>query len=510
VKILFLARHYTYLRLFESAIEGLAQRGHDVVLAADRKEHIGGQGMTERLAARFPNVTLVQTPPRRNTRWAEAARQIRLGIDYLRFLRPEFAATPHLRERARERAPRIIVRWSQSPLSRLVGGAAGIASGLRAMERGLPVPPEVEAFMRDQAPDLVMITPLVDIGSSQLDYLAATRKLGLRTVLPIGSWDYLSSKSLLREMPERIIVWNEVQRTEAIEMHGVDPQRLVVTGAQCYDQWFDRQPSRSRPDFCARVGLRVDRPFVTYVCSSLFRGTTHEPTFVCDWVRAIRGSADPRLRDVGILIRPHPSRLDEWEGIDLSSVPNLTFWGAHPVDDEAKDDYFDSMYHSAAVVGVNTSAFLEAAVVGVPVHTVLLPHISMHNQEGTLHFHHLLEVGGGLLRAARSFDEHLALLAESCASAVRPDPMAERFVAGFVRPYGRSEAATPRFVAAVEEAATLPAPTAADRRASMGRLLLLPVLASLARGSEAWTTPPRKKERTKARAVAQPGTDLRT
>ena len=178
-------------------------------------------------------------------------------------------ATPSAR--ARERAPRIVVRWSDSPLAR-----RGIATGLRLMERGLPVPPEVEEFMRAEAPDVVMITPLVDIGSSQLDYLAATRKLGLRTVLPVGSWDYLSSKSLLRDVPERIIVWNEAQRSEAIEMHGVDPRRVVVTGAQCYDQWFDRQPSRGRDDFCARVGLRPDRPFVLYVCSSLFRGTTHD------------------------------------------------------------------------------------------------------------------------------------------------------------------------------------------------------------------------------------------
>jgi len=508
VKILFLARHYTYLRLFESAIEGLAARGHEVVLAADRKEQIGGQAMIERLASRFPNVRLAQTPRRRDERGAEVARQVRLGIDYLRFLRPEFAQTPHLRARARERAPRVVVRWSESPLAGLVGGVDGIRAGLRLMERGLPVPPEVEEFMRAEAPDLVMITPLVDIGSSQLDYLAATRKLGLRTVLPVGSWDYLSSKSLLRDVPERIIVWNEAQRSEAIEMHGVDPWRVVVTGAQCYDQWFNRQPSRDRDAFCARVGLRADKPFVLYVCSSLFRGTTHEPTFVRDWVRAIRSSTDPRLRGVGILIRPHPSRLDEWQGMDLS-YENLTFWGAHPVDEEAKDDYFDSMFHSAAVVGVNTSAFIEAAVVGVPVHTVLLPHISKDNQEGTLHFHHLLEVGGGLLRAARSFDEHLTSLADSCETTVRPDPKAERFVASFVRPYGRGEAATPRFVAAVEEAAA--SSVAGPGLASwLGRLLLLSVRASLARGSEAWTSASRKKRRRKPHAVAQPGPDLQT
>ena len=191
-------------------------------------------------------------------------------------------------------------------------------------------------------------------------------------------------------------------------MHGVAPERIVVTGAHCYDQWFGRAPSRSRQSFCSRVGLRSDRPYVLYLCSSLFRGTASEAAFVERWVEAIRTSDDPRLKDIGILIRPHPARLDEWKDVDLSGYKNIAFWGAHPVDDEAKNDYFDSMYYSAGVVGLNTSAFLEAAVVGKPVHTVLVDDISKHNQEGTIHFHYLLDVNGGLLRVARTLDEHLA------------------------------------------------------------------------------------------------------
>ena len=49
------------------------------------------------------------------------------------------------------------------------------------------------------------------------------------------------------------------------------------------------------------------------------------------------------------------------------------------------------MYYSAAVVGLNTSAFIEAAVVGKPVLTITLPEISTFNQEGTLHFRYLAD-----------------------------------------------------------------------------------------------------------------------
>ena len=64
VKILFLVRHYAYLRLFESSIAGLAERGHEVHLAAHREEAMGGRQLAEAIAARYPGVTLGTAPAR--------------------------------------------------------------------------------------------------------------------------------------------------------------------------------------------------------------------------------------------------------------------------------------------------------------------------------------------------------------------------------------------------------------------------------------------------------------
>jgi hypothetical protein len=483
MRLLFFARHWSYLRNFESALEALAARGHHLHLAVDVEEALGGRQMIERLVARYPGqLTMGNAPGRALGAWSELARRIRHALDYLRFLEPRYASTPHLGERARDRAPKVVLALLATRLFRGDAGRARLSRLLRALEDGLPRSRELERFIASHEPDAVLITPLVDIGSRQLDLLRATKALGLRSALPVGSWDHLSSKALLRQMPDAVLVWNEVQRAEAIEMHGVPAERVLVTGAQCYDQWWNRPPARSREAFCARVGIRADKPFVLYVCSSLFRGTADEPTFVLEWIHAIRASGDPRLRDIGILIRPHPARLKEWQEIDLSGYRNVTFWGAHPVDQEAKDDYFDSMYYSAAVVGLNTSAFIEASVVGKPVHTVLLPEISTHNQEGTIHFHYLLTVNGGLLRAARSLDEHVTLLADSLSGDGGGDPKARQFAEGFVRPFGADVAATPRFVEALEQVVAAPAPPKSGTRpASMlVRLALYPLVAAIA------------------------------
>jgi hypothetical protein len=164
-------------------------------------------------------------------------------------------------------------------------------------------------------------------------------------------------------------------------------------------------------------------------------------------------------------VRPHPSRQAEWDGVDLSPL-NAVVWGGNPVDARSRDDYFDTLYYSAAVVGINTSAFIEAAILGRPVYTLVVPETA-DNQTGTVHFKYLLNAGGGLLEVARSFDEHVAQLDTSLAVSRRD---IKPFVREFVRPHGINVSATARFVDAVESMQGLTvAPAHADPLAAVWR-----------------------------------------
>jgi len=452
LKILFFARHFTYLRNFEAALRLLVERGHQVHIAVEREEALGGREMVDRLMQEYPAITSGFSP-RRKDGWYKLATRLRLGLDYLRYLEPAYAGTPRLEARARERAPKFVVSLAW-------GAAKGdtarrrLARWLWGMEQAVPLSREIAAYIREQEPDAVLITPLVGVvASPELDYLYTSKALGIPTALCVWSWDHLSSKALIRTLPDRVFVWNPTQRQEAMTLHGVPAERVVVTGAQCFDQWFDRAPSRSRGDFCRDVGLRDDRPFVLWVCSSLFKGSPPEAEFVVRWIRALRDSGHPELATANILVRPHPQRMSEWQQVDLSGLEGVSFWGGNPVDAQARADYFDSLHFSTAVAGLNTSAFLEGAIAGRPIYTVLLPEYA-DNQEGTIHFHYLMNVGGGLLRTARSLDAHAAQLAAALRGEV-PDPERNpRFVEAFIRPQGLDQAATPLFVTAVEALTT--------------------------------------------------------
>jgi len=453
VKILVCARHFGYLRNFEAALVVLAERGHQLHLAADRKESAGGLAMVQRLADRYPQVTVGWTPKRdKSDEWLQLATAIRLSADYLRYLQSAYDRTPMLRRRAKERTSALTVWLVEQAGFRFGLGRRTLNAILKFMEQGVPLHGPYTEFLTAEAPDVVMLTPMIDLGSPQLDMMRSARALGLRSVLSVGSWDHLSSKALIRTLPDMVTVWNEVQRGEAMSMHDVPGNRVTVTGAQCYDQWFDRKPSRSREAFCEEMGLAYDRPFVVYVCSSLFRGGPPEAEFTIQWIRGIRESSDPRLSGLGILVRPHPGRLDEWRSHDLSSL-DVAMHGSNPIDDKSRDDYFDALHHSAAVVGLNTSAFLEAGIVGKPVLAVL-PKSYWKSQEGTLHFHYLTDVGGGLLRTSRSINEHLEQLAAAVGGETPPNHAG--FIREFIRPHGLDQSGSSRYADAVELLASSP------------------------------------------------------
>ena len=350
-----------------------------------------------------------------------------------------------------------------------------------AAERAIPVCRPIVEFLRTHAPDVLLVSPLVAAASEQVDWIKAAQAAGVRTAVGIASWDNLTNKGLLRIEPDAVLVWNDAQRREAHEYHYIHEAKIAVTGAQLFDRWFDRRVTRDRAAFCQRVGLPDDGPFVLFTGSSSFISESGaEVAFVRRWIEALRASGDPVLAGVNVLMRPHPYNFHRWADAPLAGQRGVTVFpraGYNPVDAENRADFFDSLFHSAAVVGINTSAMIEAAIVGRPVLSMLAPEFA-GTQEGTIHFHHLLPEHGGFLRIAATLDEHVAQLADRLRDPASSRAETARFVASFVRPHGVTRPATPEFADAIERLGAMPAP--APRPAPVWAPLLRPVVLLLA------------------------------
>jgi hypothetical protein len=455
VKILFCVTHLGLLRHYAPVLRQLADRGHSVHLSCNEYDRGLGDSLDfERMTSGLTDITFGLAPARETSRWATFSSWLQLLMDYVRYLDPRFANATALRARVE----RQVAAWSLTLvrlLQKIDPSSVAILRWLKTIDRAVPPSGAVYRFLAEARPDLVLVSPYVYIGFGQGDYVKAARRLGIPSAACIASWDNLTNKGVISTVPDRLFVWNEAQREEATSLHGVPHDQVILTGAQLFDRWFGRTPSRSREAFCAAVGLDPAKPFILYTGSSDFIAPK-EGDFVRRWLRLVRAAADPALASAGILIRPHPKNYAQFRVLDLEGIGNAVVFPkvARTFEQSFDTDFFDSLYYSSLVVGINTSAQIEAAIVGRAVCTWRAPDF-VHSQDGTLHFEHLANEQSGLLRVAESAEEHLSHLSEGLA---HPEEMAartRRFVASFVRPGGLETPATTVFADSVEQLQTL-------------------------------------------------------
>jgi hypothetical protein len=441
----------------------LAERGHTVVLAAARQRNrplalpktlaLANHSL---IARGLPGrVEVTACPVRRVDWWQHVAPAMRQARDYLRFLDPRYAHAAKLESRSATQAPKGWLRFLQDH-PRLARHWRLVARGLALAEDAIPSEKLFDLFIAYERPDLVLVTPLVDYGSYQTDYVKSAHRLGVPVVFAPFSWDNLTNRGLIRVEPDRVLVWNEIQKREATDLHGVAADRVIVTGAPRFDEFFAMRPSTTREQFCTRIALDPAVPFLLDVCSSEFVAP-REVEFVIRWMSYLRQCSDPVVRTSGVLVRPHPAHLKQWKHVDLSKVSNAALWDEKETMN-ADQSLYDSLHHSSAVVGLNTSAMIEAGILDKAVLTLVMDEFA-GGQEGTLHFHYLRAANGGLLHEAHGFEEHVEQLGTALRGGAGSDGAGDqvrRFVERFVRPRGLQTPVTPIMVEEIERAARIP------------------------------------------------------
>ena len=253
MRILFSVRNPVYVRHYESVLRALAARGHDIQLVT-RPRRKGWPASVVALADECRGIRLSTTPDVAYDPWWELATRLRQARFYLRFLAPEYQGTPALLARARVRAPRPAVRLAEW-VARGRSGRRLLVRVIDLLEQSTRTADTFHQYLRECRPDVVVLTPLVVLKTAQLDLARAATELGIRNVFAVASWDHLSSKGELTFVPQQVIVWNHIQKQEAIDLHHLESDRIAVTGSQLFDEWFEKRPSHTRKEFCARRRL---------------------------------------------------------------------------------------------------------------------------------------------------------------------------------------------------------------------------------------------------------------
>lgn len=478
MKFLLVCKQARNAAAFLGTVRALAARRHDVTIAIQEHDDSRDARLAEEIGSE--RCAVVRCPAVRVDEWAEVATLLRRLRDSAQYLRPSMRSAEKLHTR--------VLRTVLEDLGLKGASVSDLVRTLRRVppriaqrldtvfdlaEHNLPTADLFDEFLATERPDVLLVSPLVHFGSAQADLVASARRAGVPVWMLLYSWDNLSTKGCLHRRPDLIFAWNERQRTEAEQLHGFPRSRVVVVGAPRFDDFFALQPALTRQQFHEPLGLNAARPTLLYLCSSRLIAD-QELAFIRRWVGAVRGSSSEPLRSCNIVVRPHPdiALLPDDVPVDRlrwAAAPRLgTSSVARPFEDPAAvvletphtrpQGLFESIAHSTAVVGLNTTAELEAGIVGRPVFTILSDEPGADGQTNTLHFHYLTREHGGFVSVAADFGAHVAQLDAALRDPADEGPI-RSFIEAFLRPLGLDKPVSPMLADALERAAAEPVAT---------------------------------------------------
>ncbi len=424
----------SHKRHFETVIEELKARKHHLIVTSCTKDCPGlvkrnfGKSSHREMISFYAYV--------RDDDWQNVSYLTRVARDFLRYLLPEHASSAIIKDRTRK-----MLLSGLSEISSKVGfefdrlfSEIKSEQCIWALDRTLQqyedlIPPhkKIVQYISKINPDVLCVTPMVISQYGQAELVKAAKFLNIPVVYLAYSWDNLTTKGTVHITPTSTLVWNEIQKNEAQRYHQIPADTISLVGAARFDEFWVRETKINRIEYCQLHGFDPEKPILTYLCSSNLI-IADEKGFVARWIDAIRSARETQMSTANILIRPHPKFSTGWveafnglAGVGISTSKGLN--------NDA--ELFHCLAHSRAVIGANTSAELEAAILDVPVFSVRDPEFEL-GQKGTIHFGYL---AGKLANVSDSLSEHIAQLHLEL-KCPHPSKNNDKFLTSFIRPNG--------------------------------------------------------------------------
>lgn len=343
------------------------------------------------------------------------------------------------------------IRWlSQKGLTRPL--APFYLSVLRMWERSSQPDQHVVAHLQALKPDVLLASPGVYpiLGyAAEVDYVKAARSLHIPTAVLVSSWDNLTTKSTFHVNPDKVLVWNRVQVSEAVRFHGIAEDAVQAVGAPVFDQMFDLSLRDDRAEFCRSVGLDPGQPYVLWAASSR--------AIKADERKVVKGVLEemrkrPELQGWQMLVRPHPKFPNRFKKF---SDPDAVLWESPGFPDhaEAARGLYNCLAHSRAVAGLSTSVFLEAAALDLPCAMLKASTRAPETIHADFpHYGNLIEEGYPSVTAD---EEDFSLWLTKIAKGEDPtEEKRRKFVVSFMRPQGVEKPSAPLAAAILREMKT--------------------------------------------------------
>ena len=314
-----------------------------------------------------PRVTIVDQPAHQPT-GLEARLLAIVQASYL-----SQGQTESVRIRLQEARANGIIRWLglKGLIGRVLVQPFTRKGSRYALSDRMVSHPETEALF-DQYRPVLVIAANPGLVFSEVPLLRTARRRGVRSMAIDSSWDNYTNKLIPVRHVDRLVVWNDIMKEQAVTLHGYSPDAIRVAGAPQFDPHFRARTPRA--DFFKRIGADPSRKLIALTTTprSLYAHHDHVLRSLVDAMR------DRRLQNAQVLVRLHPR--DEFEAYrEFGTAPNVIIEKpfrdtvkvadglAIDVTAENQKHLGDTLCHADVVVNVASTISLEACIFDTPV-----------------------------------------------------------------------------------------------------------------------------------------------
>lgn len=284
--------------------------------------------------------------------------------------------TESVRIRRQEAAAKGTIRWIRA--KRILASIAAPsmvrpATRYAVVDRAVSHPWADELFDRHQPAMLVTSSPGLIFSEVPLLRTAVRRRVRSMAVDP--SWDNFTNKLLPVRRVDRLVVWNDLMKEQAVAFHGYEPDDVCVAGTPQWDIYFRTGPVTPRETFFRRIGADPARKLITLTTTPQELYPYHDHVLTVLSAALDRGAWH---QDAQILVRLHP-RDDEAAYQPFRDRPNVIIEKpfrstvkagdglAIDITSENQRHLADTMRYSDVVVNVASTIAIEAAIFDTPV-----------------------------------------------------------------------------------------------------------------------------------------------
>ena len=233
-------------------------------------------------------------------------------------------------------------------------------------------------------PDLIFLADLFD--DQEITLLREAKRLKIMAVGMINTWDRITTRWMIRLLPDKYIAFNEIIKKELFDHDDVPLEDIYISGTVQHDHFINSKPS-SRDDFYKKMGIPAGHKIILYApLGRAFDRTRMElDQNVIKILSGLIESNSFGTKNLTLLVRFHPNDIVKEE--DMPPLPGVVYdqpgikfqrnlsdavfartrgqnWD---MDAEELSHLHDSLHHASVVICYYTSLSIDAAFLDRPV-----------------------------------------------------------------------------------------------------------------------------------------------